>query len=152
MKRRSQIELTVDEQRRFLDESRTIILSTIDGRGYPHSVAMWYVMDGNDCLMTTYAKSQKAVNISRNRKVSLLVESGVTYETLKGVLIRGQARLIADVDACAGVLSRVHHKMTGAMPSGIEEALKMQARKRVIIRVTPERTSSWDHGKLGGVY
>ncbi len=42
--------------------------------------------------------------------------------------------------------------MMGAIPDGIEAALQQQARKRVIIKVTPERISSWDHSKLGGGY
>ena len=152
MTRREAIQLTPNERDEFLLQARTIVLSTIDQRGYPHSVAMWYVMDGDRCLMTTYAKSQKAMNIRRNPRVALMTESGTTYETLKGVLIRGQAELIQDTDFCAGVLARVHRKMSGAMPEGIEEALKAQARKRVVIKVVPERISSWDHGKLGGVY
>ena len=152
MGRREQIQLTPQEQRRFLEERKTIVLSTIDPRGYPHAVAMWYEMEGQDFLMTTYGKSQKARNIERNPKVALLAEAGTTYDTLKGVLIRGRAELVYDVDLCVAVLGRVHQKMTGAMPLGIEEALKAQARKRVIIRVTPERVSSWDHSKLGGTY
>ena len=113
---------------------------------------MWYFMNGDRCLMTTYAKSQKAMNIRRNPKVALMAESGTTYDTLKGVLIRGHAELVGDVDFCAGVLARVHQKMSGSMPDGIEEALKAQARKRVVIKVIPERISSWDHSKLGGLY
>lgn len=150
--RRAAIQMTPEECRAFLETSKTIILSTIDGNGYPHSVAMWYVMDGDECLMTTYAKSQKAVNIRRNPKVALLVESGVTYDTLRGVLIRGLARLETDLDRCLDVLARVHRKMLGDQPPGLEEALRAQARKRVIIRVAPVRVSSWDHAKLGGVY
>ncbi len=152
MKRRNQIQLTPDERRRFLKASLTAVLSTIDPRGYPHSVAMWYDTDGEQVFMTTYAKSQKARNIERNSKVAFMVEAGTTYDTLKGVLIRGRAELIRDVDTCAGVLARVHQKMTGAMPTGIEEALRAQARKRVVIKVKPERISSWDHSKLAGIY
>ena len=152
MKRRDTIQLTPQEREEFRRQARTIVLSTIDPRGYPHSVAMWYAMDGDCCLMTTYAKSQKALNVRRNPKVALMAESGTTYDTLKGVLIRGRAELIHDVDLCAGVLARVHQKMSGSMPEGIEEALKAQARKRVVIKVTPEHVSSWDHSKLGGVY
>jgi nitroimidazol reductase NimA-like FMN-containing flavoprotein (pyridoxamine 5'-phosphate oxidase superfamily) len=113
---------------------------------------MWYGMDDGCCLMTTYAKSQKARNIERNPKVALMAESGATYDTLKGVLIRGRAELAHDVDACVNVLTRIHRKMMGSIPTGIEDALKMQARKRVLIRVIPERISSWDHSKLGGTY
>lgn len=152
MKRRNAIQLTSEECDAFLRAAKTIVLSSIDQRGYPHSVAMWYVMDGNCCLMTTYAKSQKAMNIRRNPKVALMAESGTTYDTLKGVLIRGHAELLQDVEFCAGVLARVHQKMSGAMPEGIEEALKAQARKRVVIKVNPEHVSSWDHSKLGGAY
>lgn len=152
MSRRNAIQLTPEERQAFLATAKTIVLSTIDRHGYPHAVAMWYVMDGEDCLMTTYAKSQKAVNIERNPKVSLLVESGVTYDTLRGVLIRGTARLEPGVETCLGVLTRVHVKMLGSQPPGLEEALQQQARKRVVIRVTPVRVSSWDHAKLGGAY
>jgi len=42
--------------------------------------------------------------------------------------------------------------MGGALQPGIEDAMRAQARKRVLIRVVPERVSSWDHSKLGGVY
>jgi PPOX class probable F420-dependent enzyme len=152
MSRRNLIQLTTEEREQFLRATRTIVLSTLDRHGYPHSVAMWYVMDDGCCVMTTYAKSQKAVNIRRNPKVALLAESGSTYDTLKGVLIRGRAELIDDLETCLGVLKRVHGKMMGAMPEGIDEALRAQARKRVVIRVIPERVSTWDHSKLGGTY
>jgi PPOX class probable F420-dependent enzyme len=152
MNRRAAIQLTPEEQREFLETSRTAVLSTIDRRGYPHAIAMWYVIEDGCALMTTYAKSQKAVNVRRNPKVALVVESGTTYDTLKGVLIRGTAELIDDEETCLSVLMRVHEKMQGSIPDGIEEALREQARKRLVIRVRPERVSSWDHSKLGGTY
>jgi PPOX class probable F420-dependent enzyme len=153
MSRRKLIELTPEERQRFLHEQRTITLCTIDRHGYPHAVAMWYIVDPDgSLLMTTYAKSQKALNIQRDPKVAVMAETGATYDQLRGVLLRGRAELIQDVDRCAALLARVHHKMSGSFPEGIEEALKAQARKRTIIRVIPERVSSWDHSKLGGTY
>src|SRR5437773_1877977 len=93
MQRRKTIALTPEEQRRFLEESHTIILTSIDRRGYPHSVAMWYVADPDGTVvMTTFAKSQKAVNLRRDPRCGLLVESGRTYPELKGLLIRGRQR------------------------------------------------------------
>ena len=154
MKRRNQVEMTPEERQDFLNHRKTIVLSTIDGKGYPHSVAMWYVMEGGDVLMTTFAKSQKVVNVRRNPKVALMAESGETYETLKGVLIRAKAELIADVERCVGVLVRVNEKMMGVSlpPEAADVIRKGQAPKRIVIKVTPERVSSWDHSKLGGVY
>jgi len=153
MNRRDQVNMTAEEWRQFLTAAKTIVLSTIDHRGYPHSVAMWFELEGDTVIMTTFAKSQKAVNIRRNPKVALMAESGETYDQLKGVLIRGRAELVADTDACAGLLVRLNTTMAGApLAPEAEALLRAQARKRVLIKVTPERVTSWDHTKLQGAY
>jgi PPOX class probable F420-dependent enzyme len=155
MQRRKTIALSSDEQRDYLERSHTIILTSLDRRGYPHSVAMWYVVEPDGTIvMTTFAKSQKAVNLRRDPRCALLVESGRTYETLKGVLIRGRATLEEGEEKVLDVLETVHAKYD-TLPGpkeGLREAMRGQARKRVVIRVHPERVSSWDHSKLGGVY
>lgn len=154
MARRHTIALTPEEQRRFLTESHTLVLTTLDRHGYPHSVAMWYEVDPDGTVvMTTFAKSQKAVNLHRDPRCALLVESGRSYETLTGLLIRGKGVLDGDVEHVLDVLERVHRKyaMPGSGPE-LREALRGQARKRVVIRIHPERVASWDHRKLGGAY
>ena len=154
MQRRKTIALAPEEQRRFLEASHTIILTSLDRQGYPHSVAMWYVADPDGTvLMTTFAKSQKAVNLRRDPRCALLLESGRTYPELKGLLIRGRATLDPDVEHVLDVLARVHVKYNAPGPAdGLREAMRGQARKRVVIRVPPDRVASWDHAKLGGVY
>ena len=154
MQRRKTIALAPEEQRRFLEASHTIILTSLDRQGYPHSVAMWYVADPDGTvLMTTFAKSQKAVNLRRDPRCALLLESGRTYPELRGLLVRGRAALDGDVEHVLDVLARVHAKYDAPGPAdGLREAMRGQARKRVVIRVRPERVASWDHAKLGGAY
>ena len=153
MPRRTEIALTPAEQRQFLEESHTIILSTLDRHGYPHSVAMWYVVDPDGTvLMTTFAKSQKAVNLRRDPRCALLIESGGKYDELKGLLIRGRASLDPDTEHILDLLARVHEKYNRTPAGGLREAMRAQARKRVLVRVHSERVSSWDHRKLGGAY
>ena len=153
MSRREQIALTVDERKAYVAAARTIILTSQDPHGYPHPVPMWFVVDADETVwMTTYRKSQKTLNVRRNPKVALLVESGVTYEALKGALIRGDAEVIDDVDSVLQVLRRVHGKMFGSLPDGVEEEMRAQATKRVVIKIVPKKVSSWDHAKLGGRY
>ena len=154
MQRRKAIALTDAEQRSFLEESHTIILTSLDQHGYPHPVAMWYVVDPDGAVvMTTFAKSQKAVNLHRDPRCALLIETGRTYPELKGLLIRGRATLEQDTEKVLNVLERVHAKygMPGTV-EGMRDAMRGQARKRTVIRVHPERVSSWDHAKLGGAY
>jgi len=153
--RRSTIALTADERRAYIATARTLTLCTNGPLGYPHAVAMWFAVDDDDAVwMTTYRRSQKAVNAGRDGKVALHIESGETYDTLKGVLIRGDAEIVDDEDSVVRTILRVHEKMSGAFPdgSGFEEAVRYQALKRVAIKVTPRRVSSWDHAKLGGTY
>jgi PPOX class probable F420-dependent enzyme len=153
MSRRHEIALTPAEQREFLASALTMTLASVDHRGYPHLVAMWFVVDPDGTvLMTTYAKSQKAVNLRRDPRCTLLVERGTRYDQLQGVMIRGRATLDQDVERTLEVLTRIHTKHGGEQPEGLRDILRAQARKRVTVRITPERISSWDHAKLGGVH
>lgn len=153
MNRRASIAIDDDERRRYLANAMTIILVSVGRDGYPHAVPMWFVIDDDGVVyMTTYGRSQKAVNLRRNPRVGLLVESGVRYDELKGVLIRGTAEVIEDVEVCVRVLSRVHAKHAGGLAEGVEDLMRAQAQKRVVLKITPERVTSWDHRKLAGAY
>lgn len=153
MKRRAEIALSEDELRAYITSAPTAVLCTNGPGGYPHAVAMWFIGEPDGSIwMTTYRKSQKAVNIRRNAKVALHIESGTTYETLKGVLMRGDAALVDDPARVLEIFGRIQQKMTGAFPDGVEDVLRHQAQKRVAIRFVPQRFSSWDHAKLGGSY
>ena len=98
MNRRRDIAMTAEEQTAFLAGSKTLILSTIDGQGYPHSIAMWFSIIDGLVHMTTFRKAQKVLNIRRNPKVSLLAESGTHYSELRGLMIRGRAELVEDAE------------------------------------------------------
>jgi PPOX class probable F420-dependent enzyme len=153
MHKRNAIELTADERQRYLADAPTIILVTNGRDGYPHAVPMWFLAeDDGSVLMTTYGRSQKVVNVRRNPKVALLVESGTRYDELKGVLLRGDAEVVENETLCVRVLTKIHAKHSGGLASGVEEVMKAQARKRVVLKITPARIVSWDHRKLGGAY
>ncbi|MBW3594063.1 MAG: pyridoxamine 5'-phosphate oxidase family protein, partial [Actinobacteria bacterium] len=79
--------------REFLRAPHVGVLSTIDRYGFPHSVGIYYTVDGDDLRMWVYGKSQKVKNVERNARCSLLVEAGEPYVDLKGVLIRGEGRV-----------------------------------------------------------
>jgi PPOX class probable F420-dependent enzyme len=152
MNRRAQIAMTPEAQAAFLAGAKTLILSSIDPTGYPHSVAMWFSLIDGIVHMTTFRKSQKVVNLRRNPKVSLLAESGIRYEELRGLMIRGRAEILEDVDLCVDILADIQSRYFGANDPSVREMLRRQAVKRVAIRVRPERIASWDHSKLGGIY
>jgi nitroimidazol reductase NimA-like FMN-containing flavoprotein (pyridoxamine 5'-phosphate oxidase superfamily) len=152
MNRRNQIAMTAEEQSAYLAAAKTLVLTSIDSHGYPHSVAMWFALIDGLVHMTSFAKAQKVVNMRRNPKVSLLAESGTRYSELRGLLIRGDAEIVDDTELCLSILADVQPRYFGPTDSSVRDVLRKQAAKRVAIRIQPLRVSSWDHTKLGGVY
>lgn len=151
--RRSQVALTPEERRAYLEQSYTIVLATNGPGGYPHAVAMWYVVDPDGTVsMTTFAKSQKVRNLERDPKCALLVESETAYDKLKGLLIRGRAAIVRDPPTILAALLRINGKYHQGPEELIRPVFEKQALKRVLLRITADRISSWDHSKLGGGY
>ena len=151
MSRRDQIRMTEAEIRSFLEEQRTLQVATIDHDGYPHLVAMWYVLINNEIAFWTYAKSQKAVNLRRDPRLTCLVETGERYDELRGVQIKGQA-VMSDDPATLLRLGEAIWERYGPLNESTRQMVVAQAAKRVAIFVNPVEITTWDHRKLGGVY
>jgi PPOX class probable F420-dependent enzyme len=146
--RRRQIHLSEAEQAEFFNTHRKCSLATLDGDGYPHLVAMNYGVRGGAFYMTSYGKAQKVLNIRRNPKVALMMESGVSYGELKGVMVRGTCEVIEGEDAVREAWTIISR--SGDTPRRRET--NDSAPKRVVLKVTPEKTVTWDHTKLAGRY
>jgi PPOX class probable F420-dependent enzyme len=149
MNRRQQIKLTSDEQAVFLREHHKAALATIDGEGFPHVVGMNYFIKDGAFYMTSYGKAQKVVNIRRNPKVGLMVESGNIYSELRGVMVRGHCEVIEDLEAVQAAFASMAEARGTRAPS--REAVQ-SAPKRVLLKIVPHKVVSWDHTKLGGRY
>ena len=157
MSRRNQIQMTDDEIRSFLRAHKTIILTSNGMGGFPHPMPMWFAMDDDLVVsMTTFRASQKIKNLQRDPRVSLLVESGLEYSELKGVVLYGRAELSEDLDAIVStLLSAAGQEVAPDDAAGrkaMSEVMKKTASKRTLIRVKPDRVVSWDHARLSGAY
>ena len=153
--RRETIAMTPQELRAYLEEQRRIIIVSNGPDGMPHPVPMNYGVDGEGrIVIATFRKSQKVSNLERDPRATLLVESGEAYAELKSAILYCDAEIIGDPDAMATAMPVI--RASGAMGNGMSAAMNEQVRasmaKRVVLRFTPFRTVSWDHGKLGGFY
>lgn len=145
--RRAEIELTPDEQAAMLDTARTAILVTIGPDGVPDPTAMWFVVDGGQIVMRTYAKSQKVRNVERDPRVAVLIEDGETYDTLRGLQLTGRIALSRDVDEVLDVVEGLARKYQGV--EGLDrDAMRDYAGKQAVLRLEVDRRVSWDHAKL----
>jgi PPOX class probable F420-dependent enzyme len=152
MNRRNLIHMTDEEIRTFLEEERVLQVATIDHDGFPHLVAMWYVFMNNQVTFWTYAKSQKAVNLRRDPRLTCMVEAGEHYHELRGVQIKGHAIMNNDRDFVQKVGEAIWERYTGPLNESTHPMVIAQAAKRVVVSVKPVEIASWDHRKLGGIY
>ena len=146
---RSQITMSDEEIATYLERSRTATLATIGASGLPHLVAMWFAVIDGDIWIETKARSQKAVNIRRDPRVTVLIEDGETYDTLRGVSFEGTAEIVEDPEALWEVGVSVWERYNGPYTEEMKPLVEFMLHKRVAVRITVERTRSWDHRKLG---
>ncbi len=150
MKRRDEIKLTPEEQATLLREARKAALATLDKEGFPHVVAMNFLARDGAIFMTSYGKAQKVVNIRRNPKVAVMVETGRAYSDLRAVMIRGECEVIEDTATVEATMHAIREKNEG--DAALPRRPLTTAPKRVVLKVIPKKIASWDHRKLDGRY
>jgi PPOX class probable F420-dependent enzyme len=148
MTERPDIRLTPDEQKAFLRANRKCALATLDQEGFPHITAMNYVLHDGAFYMTSYGKAQKVVNIRRDPKIAIMVETGSAYAELQGVMARGLCEIVESPDAVNEVFGWMADQRGEPRSPGSARS----APKRVVLKLVPQKIVSWDHSKLGGRY
>jgi PPOX class probable F420-dependent enzyme len=147
---RGKIVMTDDEITEFIERSRTATMATVLPNGRPHLVAMWYAVLDGELWFETKAKSQKAVNVRRDPTITVMIEDGQTYNTLRGVSIDGTAEIVDDdPELLLRVGISVWERYTGPYSDELRPFVDQMMNNRIAVRVVPTRLRSWDHGKLG---
>jgi PPOX class probable F420-dependent enzyme len=141
--------MTDDEIAEFMERSRTATVATVSADGIPHLVAMWYAVVDGEVWFETKAKSQKAVNLRRNPTITVMIDDGQTYDTLRGVSIEGRGEIVEDPGNLLRLGISVWERYTGPYTDEMRPFVDQMLKNRIAVRVVPTRVRSWDHRKLG---
>ena len=155
-KQRDRVTMTPDEVGQLLASCRKMQLATLSPDGWPHLVTMYYTLVDGRIAFWTYRTSQKALNLTRDSRISCLVETGEAYFDLRGVLVQGVVETITDPGevykiglAIGDVVGGGRAGSDASLPGdAINEYVANAARKRYAYIVEPRRVISWDHTKL----
>jgi PPOX class probable F420-dependent enzyme len=129
------------QRRQFVRDHRTCIFGYARQNHGPAMTVVYYVMDGDDLLVSTMAGRSKPRAVDRDGRVSLCVldESWpVTY-----LQVYGRAVVDRDRELAVDVLTRVIALMAGQpVPASRRPQIEQMAEdeQRVVIRVTPYAT------------
>ncbi|GAA2643603.1 pyridoxamine 5'-phosphate oxidase family protein [Paractinoplanes durhamensis] len=157
MKQRDTVSMPPSEIEKLLANSSKLQLATINQDGTPHLVSMFYAMRKGRIVFWTYRASQKARNLSRDPRLTCLIEDGNDYFELRGVQVTGRVTPIEDLPGVTEIGSLVAARMPSPVaadlpPEELTTALNAYvahaAPKRVAYVVTPTRITSWDHRRL----
>ena len=115
-----------DKARAFLAEKRFAVLATINADGTPQQTVMWYELQGDEVMMNTAQGRLKDRNLTRDPRISICVEEGQRFVTLRGVVT-----LNHDVETAQADIKRLAARYEGA-----ERAEKLAASFRKEHRIT----------------
>ena len=130
-----------EQRRQFVRDHRTCVFGYARKEFGPAMTIVYYVMDGDDLLVSTMARRAKSAAVGRNPQVSLCVLDEnwpVTY-----VQVYGTAVLDTDPRHGADMLVKVVELMAGqpVPPERLAQVEQMaRDEERVVIRVTPHST------------
>jgi general stress protein 26 len=79
--------MLTDAQREFLQKPLVARMSTIDKEGYPHTVPVWHMVDGDDLVVFGVLKTAKVGHIRANMKGNLCI--GGDPSGTEGYLLKG---------------------------------------------------------------
>ncbi len=151
--RRDLIRMTDDETLAYLRSECKAVLGTIGKDGVPHMVTLYYGVDPEGrIVITSFAKAQKVINVERDPRATISVESGDTYQEIKSVMAQCHAEIIRDFMPMREAMQYIRSANPRAHTETAQEQITASYTKRVVIRLTPYRYISWDHSKLGDKY
>lgn len=147
--RRDAIRMSDAEVVAFLGAQKSLQVGTIERDGSIHLSTLWFALVDGSIVFETYTKSQKIRNLERDPRITVLAEDGDVYEKLRGVMIKGTARLVSEPAEVHPLALAVLTRNQPELPREVlEQAAEHMATKRTAVVVEPVKTVSWDHTKL----
>jgi len=129
--------MTPEERQQFLGNHRLAIAGIERNGAAPHLSPVYYVLEGDDLLISVTETRLKTKLIRRRGRLSLLV----LHEQFPFAYLRVEGPARTENDGAADLLMRIAEKMTGnpvaeAMRPAFEERARTE--QRVVLRLTPE--------------
>lgn len=151
--RRDLVRMSDDEAIAYLRSECKAVLGTIGKDGMPHLVTLYFGVDPEGrIVVTSFAKAQKVLNVERDPRATLCVESGAAYHDIKSVMAQCSAEILRDFDEVRASMQYIRSANARPHTPEASEQITASYTKRVVIRLTPQRLISWDHSKLDGKY
>jgi len=141
--------MTPAELDEFLTTQRSCRVATLSADGAPHVSPLWFVWDGTSMWLYSVVRSKRWADLRRDPRIAVVVDTGEEYDELRGVELSGAAEFVGEVPRTGELRAEldVAETLFARKNFGLEEM--PHDGRHAWIRLTPDRTVSWDFRKLG---
>ena len=123
-----------EKARAYLREKRFAVLATLNRDGTPQLTTMWYLLeDDGTILMNTRVGRLKERNMRRDPRISICIEDGYRYLTIKG-----RVEMIDDPQISQRDIYRLSARYHGEEKAKRQMETQFSKEQRVTLRLKPE--------------
>ncbi|MGI0004471.1 MAG: pyridoxamine 5'-phosphate oxidase family protein [Candidatus Nitrosotenuis sp.] len=127
---------------KFLKEQKILHLATIDAKGSPHLVPVWYRYTAKKFYIGTNTRTAKAKNIQKNSRVSFCVDAWI-WSPINGIMGTGKARLITKTSQVKEIGGKILLRYFKSLDE--KSAKTLLDDTDCIIEITPRKITSWHY-------
>ena len=139
-------EMTPEEIRAFLSHgTRTAKLATSGPDGQPHVMPVWFALDGEELVFTTWGDSVKGRNLRRDPRAAIVVDEEVAPYAF--VHVRGHVTLSEDLEEMLRLATAIAGRYMGA-DRAEEFGRRNAVPGELLVRLHPERVIA--HADVAG--
>jgi Pyridoxamine 5'-phosphate oxidase len=146
-RRGRRIAMTPEEVDAFLAEQRTCRVATV-GAGGPHATPLWYVWHGGALWLTSVVRSQRWTDLQRDPRMAAVVDTGESYDELRGVELRGRVEVVGEVPRTGEPVPELDGPER-LMAERYLGGTMVHDGRHAWLRLVPDKITSWDFRKLG---
>jgi nitroimidazol reductase NimA-like FMN-containing flavoprotein (pyridoxamine 5'-phosphate oxidase superfamily) len=140
------IAMTESELDAFLAEQRTCRVATVGSAG-PHVTPLWFAWYAGAVWLTSITRSQRWIDLQRDPRVAVVVDTGEAYGELRGVEMRGRVEVVGEVPRTGEPnteLEALEQHFADRYTGGVVE----RDGRHAWLRLIPDKVVSWDFRKL----
>ncbi|HXX05545.1 MAG TPA: pyridoxamine 5'-phosphate oxidase family protein [Candidatus Bathyarchaeia archaeon] len=127
----------------FIKSQKILRLATIDPKGNPHIVPVWYDYINGKFYIGTNSRTTKAKNVKKNPRVSFCIDVGIKSPDIFGIMGVGRAMLILENRRVQLVAKKILLRYFKSIKN--KSAQQLLNDTDCIIKITPTKLASWKY-------
>lgn len=127
--------------REFIKTQKILRLATIDPKGNPHIIPVWYDYINGKFYIGTNTRTTKARNIKKNPRVSFCIDVGIRSPDIFGIMGIGRAKLILENKRVQPVAKKILRRYFKSLKN--KSAQQLLDNTDCVIEITPKKLTSW---------